>query len=766
CQNGNGQVETAEAGARENLEARRHRQGWRARFGGVRPGAALDTSQTGRPRSPAYAARSPDPAREKGENVTAAACLSSSAFSSSATVGALRQNDDKFCGGGFAGKESKKGYFELLGMELTAQKAGRAIFLKYHQSVVRLLVQWMAGRKGIASRSASRRPRYYNVGRSRAVPWGRTMERYHGAVSWSGTMEPDHGAVPWSGTMELDHVAVPWSGTMERYHGAVPWSRIVERYSAGTGIPWSRTISQYHGAVSWSPTMEPYHGAVLWSRTMERYYGAVLWSGTMEPYRGAEFPIEEKLEPDTAPRFIEQEGLYVGKKTKIPSKRRNKLEQRIMAMGSESALQFTYFTITDRGIQIAANRDRSWKGRACFEFGRILHFGVGRGSCLLQASSAVQPRRCARSSAFCPGCHLGDKDCTRPKACRTPDGFAELSKPQRSDDLDPGATTTEEDEPDKPQRVPKSKLKDKSCEEKELLQKSVEDDLGGSKKDSLLEFCSEEQLLSNPRLKLLMLRAAGQPEFRNMRNIPINEREIPKDIFKNFGPDGHEMATTQKAPSSKEEGKEEVARQRSGRPAARELVAGEKTTPEMVARFVSLIPVIPNYQFFPGQMDIWLNAQVRAPFKCCGSSCTRHLLFFLSHQPFIPQEIMDRCASEIPCRAALLACLLKYYFERTYLLIGTGVPGGPSAFVLTFPAAGAKSNTPTIWDPSTSRKHGPGDPFSPLSSLHAIIDHTNVRPITAISAGCLVEGHCPQLRLLRLIEAADCLLSIYVFRYG
>ncbi|BES93155.1 coiled-coil and Hypothetical protein containing [Nesidiocoris tenuis] len=525
----------------------------------------------------------------------------------------------------------------------------------------------------------------------------------------------------------------------------------------------------------------------------------------------------------------------------------------------------------------------------------------------------------------------------------------------------------------------------KSCEEKELLQESVEDDLGGSKKDSLLEFCSEEQLLSNPRLKLLMLRAAGQPEFRNMRNIPINEREIPKDIFKlyekrtggkekkkskgyhfdnireagkefldnaredvfkactqnhvktfkeivhedpipdlrtlgltvmrwlqpkrplrprrkerkkllvkglvgqqleimvNIGrafevpvrkeapvaptasadefslvpvrpfievtfQDQRRRTTTADGPNptwnqdihipvqcmggvqnirdslfihlydekvvdlvEDERMRETTIVQRTERywlgslripftalytriegtfqlysppvllgynreskdfrdstfltlfvmvhppltppsplqekmatiedaatelyldqwvaevsrihpnkqvPAMvlnsegktvcvtrfirpippPELVAGEKTTPEMVARFVSLIPVIPNYQFFPGQMDIWLNAQ----------------------------EIMDRCASEIPCRAALLACLLKYYFERTYLLIGTGVPGGPSAFVLTFPAAGAKSNTPTIWDPSTSRKHGPGDPFSPLSSLHAIIDHTNI----------------------------------------
>lgn len=47
-----------------------------------------------------------------------------------------------------------------------------------------------------------------------------------------------------------------------------------------------------------------------------------------------------------------------------------------------------------------------------------------------------------------------------------------------------------------------------------------------------MEFCSEEEIFENPRFKLLMLRHAGQPEFRTMRMIPLNEREIPKDIFK------------------------------------------------------------------------------------------------------------------------------------------------------------------------------------------------------------------------------------------
>jgi hypothetical protein len=45
--------------------------------------------------------------------------------------------------------------------------------------------------------------------------------------------------------------------------------------------------------------------------------------------------VESKLEPEIAPRFREEEGLYVSKKPKVPSRSKNKLEQRIMASGSK-----------------------------------------------------------------------------------------------------------------------------------------------------------------------------------------------------------------------------------------------------------------------------------------------------------------------------------------------------------------------------------------------------------------------------------------------
>lgn len=46
------------------------------------------------------------------------------------------------------------------------------------------------------------------------------------------------------------------------------------------------------------------------------------------------------------------------------------------------------------------------------------------------------------------------------------------------------------------------------------------------------DFCTEEELYEDSRLKLLTLRDKDVPEFRNLRNIPLRRREIPDDIFK------------------------------------------------------------------------------------------------------------------------------------------------------------------------------------------------------------------------------------------
>lgn len=48
----------------------------------------------------------------------------------------------------------------------------------------------------------------------------------------------------------------------------------------------------------------------------------------------------------------------------------------------------------------------------------------------------------------------------------------------------------------------------------------------------ICEFCSEEELTSNARLKLLILRDRGEIEFKNAKAVPLRDWEIPQDIFK------------------------------------------------------------------------------------------------------------------------------------------------------------------------------------------------------------------------------------------
>lgn len=47
----------------------------------------------------------------------------------------------------------------------------------------------------------------------------------------------------------------------------------------------------------------------------------------------------------------------------------------------------------------------------------------------------------------------------------------------------------------------------------------------------ILEFSTEEELNTNPRLRLLMLRDRGEIEFRMAKAVPLKEWLIPKDIF-------------------------------------------------------------------------------------------------------------------------------------------------------------------------------------------------------------------------------------------
>lgn len=44
--------------------------------------------------------------------------------------------------------------------------------------------------------------------------------------------------------------------------------------------------------------------------------------------------------------------------------------------------------------------------------------------------------------------------------------------------------------------------------------------------------CEDSDIDKNFRLKLLKLRDLGEPEFRGIKSVPLNEKQIHRDIFK------------------------------------------------------------------------------------------------------------------------------------------------------------------------------------------------------------------------------------------
>lgn len=50
--------------------------------------------------------------------------------------------------------------------------------------------------------------------------------------------------------------------------------------------------------------------------------------------------------------------------------------------------------------------------------------------------------------------------------------------------------------------------------------------------DNELDFCDAEEILNNPRLRLLRLRDQGEPEFRGYQMVPLCEKLIHPEIFK------------------------------------------------------------------------------------------------------------------------------------------------------------------------------------------------------------------------------------------
>ncbi|XP_034386922.1 coiled-coil and C2 domain-containing protein 2A isoform X2 [Cyclopterus lumpus] len=113
----------------------------------------------------------------------------------------------------------------------------------------------------------------------------------------------------------------------------------------------------------------------------------------------------------------------------------------------------------------------------------------------------------------------------------------------------------------------------------------------------------------------------------------------------------------------------------------------------LVARFVSLIPSLPDRVSFSGACDLW-------------STCDQFLTLL---------------AGDEEEHAVLLCNYFLSMGKKAWLTIGTAIPEGPTAYVLTF-----EQGRYLIWNPSSGQFYGQYDTFCPLQTVGCLVAADNV----------------------------------------
>uniref|UniRef100_A0A1A7XKZ0 Coiled-coil and C2 domain containing 2A n=1 Tax=Iconisemion striatum TaxID=60296 RepID=A0A1A7XKZ0_9TELE len=117
----------------------------------------------------------------------------------------------------------------------------------------------------------------------------------------------------------------------------------------------------------------------------------------------------------------------------------------------------------------------------------------------------------------------------------------------------------------------------------------------------------------------------------------------------------------------------------------------EATT--LVARYVSLIPSLPDELSFYGPCDLW-------------STCDQFLTLL---------------AGDEEEHAVLLCNYFLFLGKKAWLIIGTAIPEGPTAYVLTHEPSGY-----FIWNPSSGQCFDRDDTFCPLQTIGCLVNSDNV----------------------------------------
>ncbi|KFW76622.1 Coiled-coil and C2 domain-containing protein 2A, partial [Phalacrocorax carbo] len=118
-----------------------------------------------------------------------------------------------------------------------------------------------------------------------------------------------------------------------------------------------------------------------------------------------------------------------------------------------------------------------------------------------------------------------------------------------------------------------------------------------------------------------------------------------------------------------------------------------QTAAELVARYVALIPFLPDSVSFAGICDLW--------------STSDQFLYLL--------------AGDEEEHAVLLCNYFLGMGKKAWLIIGNAIPEGSTAYVLTL-----EQSQYVIWNPSTGCFYGQYDTFCPLQNVYCLISCDNI----------------------------------------
>ncbi|XP_012668328.1 coiled-coil and C2 domain-containing protein 2A [Otolemur garnettii] len=118
-----------------------------------------------------------------------------------------------------------------------------------------------------------------------------------------------------------------------------------------------------------------------------------------------------------------------------------------------------------------------------------------------------------------------------------------------------------------------------------------------------------------------------------------------------------------------------------------------QATAELVARYVSLIPFLPDTVSFAGLCDLWSTSD----------------------------QFLDLLAGDEEEHAVLLCNYFLSLGKKAWLVMGNAIPEGPTAYVLTW-----EKNHYLIWNPCSGHFYGQFDTFCPLKNVGCLIGPDNI----------------------------------------